>query len=91
MGRSKRYPADHWLEFLSDNSSTYIAAGTRGALRMDLSNEATVLVQLPAAFEYFNKEQPHSLLKMHSPREFWRHQAAQACQSSLNDVAERCK
>jgi transposase InsO family protein len=49
--------------------------------RMDLSNAATVMAQLPAAFEHFNEIHPHSSLKMRSPREFRRHQAErQACE-----------
>jgi transposase InsO family protein len=48
---------------------------------MDLSNAATVMAQLPAAFEHFNEIHPHSSLKMRSPREFRRHQAErQACE-----------
>jgi hypothetical protein len=34
------------------------------------SDAATVLAQLPAAFEHFNEVHPHSSLKMRSPREF---------------------
>jgi transposase InsO family protein len=35
-----------------------------------LANDAaTVLVQLPAAFEHFNEVHPHSSLKMRSPRD----------------------
>ena len=45
--------------------------------RMDLSDAATVLAQLPAAFEHFNEVHPHSSLKMRSPREF-RRQRSQA-------------
>ena len=41
--------------------------------QMDRSDAATVLAQLPAAFEHFNEAHPHSSLKMRSPREF-RHQ-----------------
>jgi transposase InsO family protein len=33
------------------------------------SDAATVLVQLPAAFEHFNEVHPHSSLKMRSPRD----------------------
>ena len=40
--------------------------------RMDLRDAQTVLAQLPAAFEHFNNEHPHSALKMKSPREFRR-------------------
>lgn len=42
--------------------------------RMDLRDAPTVLAQLPAAFEHFNQEHPHSALKMKSPREFRLHQ-----------------
>ena len=45
--------------------------------RMDLSDAATVLAQLPAAFEHFNEVHPHSGLKMRSPREFRRLRAAE--------------
>ncbi|WP_232245779.1 MULTISPECIES: IS3 family transposase [Delftia] len=48
--------------------------------RMDLSDAQTVLAQLPAAFEHFNEVHPHSSLKMRSPREFRRQQAAEADQ-----------
>lgn len=103
-------PADHKLEFLSDNGGAYIADDTRKlarelglrpvntpvcspqsngmaesfvntfkrdyVARMDLRDAQTVLAQLPAAFEHFNEVHPHSSLKMRSPREFRRHQAA---------------
>lgn len=49
--------------------------------RMDLSDAQTVLAQLPAAFEHFNEVHPHSSLKMRSPREFRRQQAAGAEQA----------
>jgi len=41
--------------------------------RMDLADAATVMRQLPAAFEHFNVIHPHSSLKMRSPREFRQH------------------
>jgi transposase InsO family protein len=121
FGSVEAVPADHWLEFLSDNGSAYIASDTRAlarslglkpintpvcspqsngmaesfvntfkrdyVARMDLSNAATVLAQLPAAFEHFNEVHPHSSLKMCSPREFRRHQAAQARRSTVKDAA----
>ena len=59
--------------------------------RMDLSDAATVLAQLPAAFEHFNEVHPHSSLKMRSPREFRRHQAAQARQQSAKALALPCE
>lgn len=59
--------------------------------RMDLSDAATVLAQLPAAFEHFNEVHPHSSLKMRSPREFRRHQAAQARRSPVKGSALRCE
>ena len=59
--------------------------------RMDLSDAATVLAQLPAAFEHFNEVHPHSSLKMRSPREFRRHHAAQARQPSAKDPALYCE
>lgn len=40
--------------------------------RMDLTDAATVLDQLPVAFKHFNEVHPHSSLKMRSPREFRR-------------------
>jgi len=49
--------------------------------RMDLHDAQTVLAQLPAAFEHFNEVHPHSSLKMRSPREFRRQQAAGADQA----------
>ncbi len=49
--------------------------------RMDLSDAQTVLAQLAAAFEHFNEVHPHSSLKMRSPREFRRQQAAGAEQA----------
>ena len=59
--------------------------------RIDLSDTATVLAQLPAAFEHFNEVHPHSSLKMRSPREFRRHQAALARRSTVKDAALRCE
>ncbi len=50
--------------------------------RMDLRDARTVLAQLPAAFEHFNERHPHSSLKMRSPREFRRQQAARAPETS---------
>jgi len=50
--------------------------------RMDLTNAQTAMAQLPAAFEHFNEVRPHSSLKMRSPREFRRLQAATARSSS---------
>jgi transposase InsO family protein len=58
---------------------------------MDLSDAATVLAQLPAAFEHFNEVHPHSSLKMRSPREFRRHQAAKARQLPVKSVALHCE
>ena len=58
--------------------------------RMDLRDAATVMAQLPAAFEHFNEVHPHSALKMRSPREFRRHQAAQARQEPSGDQVLHC-
>jgi transposase InsO family protein len=58
---------------------------------MDLSDAATLLAQLPAAFEHFNEVHPHSSLKMRSPREFRRHQAAEARQSTVQKAALHCE
>jgi transposase InsO family protein len=46
--------------------------------RMDLRDAATVIGQLPQAFEHFNSVHPHSSLKMMSPREFRHHRQRQA-------------
>ena len=58
--------------------------------RMDLRDAATVMAQLPAAFEHFNEVHPHSALKMRSPREFRRQQAAQARQEPSGDQVLQC-
>ena len=58
--------------------------------RMDLRDARTVLAQLPAAFEHFNEVHPHSSLKMRSPREFRRQQAAQVRQEPSRDQALYC-
>lgn len=58
--------------------------------RMDLSDAPTVMAQLPAAFEHFNEVHPHSSLKMKSPREFRRLQAAQAPQVQQKEPALSC-
>ena len=57
--------------------------------RMDLSDAASVMRQLPAAFEYFNEVHPHSSLKMKSPREFRQSQAKQ-CQNQSAPLASNC-
>jgi len=59
--------------------------------RMDLRDARTVLAQLPTAFEHFNEVHPHSSLKMCSPREFRRQQAAQARQEPVMDQALYCE
>jgi transposase InsO family protein len=59
--------------------------------RMDLRDAATVLAQLPGAFEHFNGVHPLTSLKMRSPREFRRHQAALARQQPARDLALRCE
>jgi putative transposase len=58
--------------------------------RMDLTDAPTVMAQLPAAFEHFNEVHPHSSLKMRSPREFRRHQTAQARQLRQDGPALHC-
>lgn len=58
--------------------------------RMDLRDAQTVMAQLPAAFEHFNEVHPHSSLKMRSPREFRRQQAAQVCREPSVDPALYC-
>ena len=124
FGGVEAIPADHELEFLSDNGGAYIAADTRSVARqlglkpintpvcspqsngmaesfvntfkrdyvsrMDLTDAPTVMAQLPAAFEHFNEVHPHSSLKMRSPREFRRHQAAQARQVRQQEPALNC-
>lgn len=101
FGAVEAVPAEHRLEFLTDNGGAYIAADTRAmarslslspintpvcnpqsngmaesffntfkrdyVARMDLRDAATVLAQLPSAFEHFNELHPHSALKMRSP------------------------
>ena len=125
FGTVEAIPADHRLEFLTDNGGAYIAADTRAmarslglvpvntpvcspqsngiaesfvntfkrdyVARMDLRDASTVMAQLPAAFEHFNEVHPHSSLKMRSPREFRRHQAAQTRQQSRKDLALHCE
>lgn len=59
--------------------------------RMDLSDATTVMAQLPAAFEHFNEVHPHSALKMKSPREFRRHQAARQRQAETDQPALYCE
>jgi transposase InsO family protein len=58
--------------------------------QMDRCNAVTVLIQLSAAFEHFNEVHPHSSLKMRSPREFRRHQAAQAQQTPATGMVLNC-
>lgn len=58
--------------------------------RMDLSDAPTVMAQLAAAFEHFNEVHPHSSLKMKSPREFRRLQAAQARHVRVEEPALNC-
>jgi len=53
--------------------------------RLDLRDARTVLAQLPAPREHFNGVHPHSSLKMRSPREFRRQQAA------VTDQAPYCE
>ena len=52
---------------------------------MDRRDARTVLEQLSAAFEHFNEVHPHSSLKMRSPREFRRQQAALADQALYSE------
>ena len=59
--------------------------------RMDLRDVKTVLAQLSAAFEHFNEVHPHSSLKMRSPREFRRQQAAQVRQEPATNQALYCE
>lgn len=59
--------------------------------QMDRSDAATVLAQLPAAFEHFNEVHPHSSWKKRSPSEFRRHQTAPARQSPIRGTALRCE
>ena len=98
FGAVEAVPAEHRLEFLTDNGGAYIAADTRAmarslslspintpmcspqsngmaesfvntfkrdyVARMDLRDAATVLAQLPAAFEHFNGLHSDSALQM---------------------------
>lgn len=50
--------------------------------RMDRSSAASVIAQLPSAFEHYNEVHPHSALKMKSPRMFRR--AAQGLHVNSN-------
>jgi putative transposase len=59
--------------------------------RMDVTDAPTVMAQLTAAFEHFNDIHPHSSLKMRSPREFRRQQAAQARQVHAEGPALHCE
>ena len=59
--------------------------------RMDLRDAQTVLAQLPAAFEHFNEVHPHSSLRMRSPREFRRRQAAQVRKEPVMGQALYCE
>ena len=59
--------------------------------RMSLRDAATVMAQLSAAFEHFNEVHPHSSLKMRSPREFRRHQAAQARSGTMTEPTLHCE
>jgi transposase InsO family protein len=56
---------------------------------MDLSDAATVMAQLPAAFEHFNEVHPHSGLKMKSPRAY-RRQSSEQRQVPPEDQALSC-
>ncbi|AVT20416.1 hypothetical protein C7Y68_10725 [Paracidovorax avenae] len=58
---------------------------------MDLRNAMTVLAQLPAVFEHFNEVHPHSSLKMCSPQEFRRQQAARLRRGPSMDQSLYCK
>ena len=58
---------------------------------MDLRNADTVLAQLTAATKHFNEVHPHLSLKMRSPREFRRHQAAQVLSEPITDLALFCE
>ena len=51
--------------------------------RINLSAAPMVLAQWSAAFEHLNEVHLHSSLKMRSPRELRRHQAAQARRSPV--------
>ena len=59
--------------------------------RMNLKDAASVTAQLPAPFERFNEVHPPASLNRRSPREFRRHQAAQARFGSISDPALHCE
>ena len=65
--------------------------GRKAPRAQAVPRDATVLAQLPTAFEHFNEVHPHSSLEMRSPREYRRHQAAQARCSTVKDAALRCE
>jgi transposase InsO family protein len=58
---------------------------------MDRTDASAVLAQLPAAFEHFNEVHPHSSLKMRSPREYRKHQAARARLVSKTNLTFNCE
>jgi transposase InsO family protein len=59
--------------------------------RMDLADAATVLAQLPSAFEHFNEIHPHSSMRMRSPREFRRHRALRQDHTGRVDQTLHCE
>jgi putative transposase len=52
--------------------------------QMDRSTVATVLAQLPDAFEHFNEVHPHKALQWKSPRMFRRELVRQAQENDAN-------
>jgi len=90
FSRHRRWLRRAWQR--NDMAESFVRTFKRDYVaRMDLSDAGTVLVQLPAAFEHFNEVHPPSSLKMRSPREFRRHQAAEARQSTVQEAALHCE
>jgi putative transposase len=54
--------------------------------RMDRSDDLTVMRQLTAAFEHYNKIHPHSALRMLSPRMFQGAQYSTKCYRVAGEI-----
>ena len=76
-------------------AESFVTTFKRGYVsRVDLTDAMTVMAQMATPFEHFNEVQPHTALKMKSPREFRQHRTAQQrlaqsgqslhCQDSLS-------
>jgi putative transposase len=94
VGSVEALPADHRLEFLSDNGSADIAADTRALARslgLTPINTPVCSPQSSGIAEYFDEVHPHSSLKMRSPLGFRRHPAAQARRSTVQEAVLHCE